>query len=93
MRPSVRLSVRPSVRPSVPLQISVGCVLCVKGMTICNTNEFVQSRFSDGLLIVRYINKMGTDGGGGGVDGIHCHFKCVCLCNEEEKENTCELSV
>jgi hypothetical protein len=39
-------------------------------MTICNTNEFVQSRFSDGLLIVRYINKMGTDGGGGGVDGV-----------------------
>jgi hypothetical protein len=21
----------------------------------------------------------------------HCHIKCVCLCNEEEKENTCEL--
>ena len=36
-----------------------------KGMTICNTNEFVQSQFSDGVLIVRYINKMGTNGGGG----------------------------
>jgi hypothetical protein len=23
----------------------------------------------------------------------HCHFKCVCLRNEEEKKNTCELSV
>jgi hypothetical protein len=22
-----------------------------------------------------------------------CHFKCICLRNEEEKENTCELSV
>ena len=31
-------------------------------MTICNTNEFV--------LIVRYINKMGTNGGGGMVDGV-----------------------
>ena len=26
--------------------------------------------FSDGLLIVGYKNKMGTDGGGGGVDGV-----------------------
>ena len=25
---------------------------------------------SDGLLIVRYIKKMGTDGGGGGVDDV-----------------------
>jgi hypothetical protein len=39
------------------------------GLTICHTNEFVQSTFSDGVLIVRYINKMGTDWGGGGVDG------------------------
>jgi uncharacterized membrane-anchored protein YjiN (DUF445 family) len=31
------------------------------GMTICNTNEFVQSHFLDGVLIVRYINKMATD--------------------------------
>ena len=38
-------------------------------MTICNTNEFVQSRFLDGVLIVRCINKMATDGGGGVVDG------------------------
>jgi hypothetical protein len=38
-------------------------------MTICNTNEFVQSHFSDGVLIVRYINKMATDGGGGALDG------------------------
>jgi hypothetical protein len=33
-----------------------------KGMTICITNEFVQSHFSDGVLIVGYINKMATDG-------------------------------
>jgi hypothetical protein len=38
-------------------------------MTICNTKEFVQSRFSDGVLILRYINKMATDGGDGVVDG------------------------
>jgi hypothetical protein len=41
-----------------------------KGMTICNTNEFVQSQFLDGVLIVRYINKMGTNGGGGVMDGV-----------------------
>jgi hypothetical protein len=41
-----------------------------RGMTICNTNEFVQSQFSDGVLIVRYINKMGTNGNGGVVDGV-----------------------
>ena len=34
-------------------------------------NEFAQSRFLDGCLIVRYINKMATDGGGGGVGGRH----------------------
>ncbi len=52
-------------------------VLCVfvtfvakKEMTICNTNEFVQSHFLDGVLIVRYINKMATNGGGGVVDGV-----------------------
>ena len=39
-------------------------------MTICNTNEFVQYQFLDGVLIVRYINKMGTNGGGGVVDGV-----------------------
>jgi hypothetical protein len=39
-------------------------------MTICNTNEFVQYQFLDGVLIVRYINKMGTNGGGGMVDGV-----------------------
>jgi hypothetical protein len=39
-------------------------------MTICHTNEFVQSQFSDGVLIVQYINKMGTNGGGGVVDGM-----------------------
>ena len=27
------------------------------------------SHFSDGVLILRYINKMGTNGGGGDVDG------------------------
>ena len=37
------------------------------GLTINCTNEFVQSHFSDGVLILRYINKMGTMGGGGGV--------------------------
>ena len=36
----------------------------VKGLTINCTNEFVQSHFSDGVLILRYINKMGTYGGG-----------------------------
>jgi hypothetical protein len=35
------------------------------GMTICHTDEFVQSHFLDGNLIVRYINKMATNGGGG----------------------------
>ena len=40
------------------------------GMTICHTDEFVQSHFSDGYLIVRYINKMATNGGGGVVDGV-----------------------
>ena len=40
------------------------------GMTICHTNEFVQSQFLDGVLIVRYINKMGTNGGGGVVNGV-----------------------
>ena len=40
------------------------------GMTICHTDEFVQSHFSDGNLIVRYINKMGTNGGGGVVDVV-----------------------
>ena len=35
------------------------------GLTINCTNEFVQSHFSDGVLILRYINKMGTNGGGG----------------------------
>jgi hypothetical protein len=39
-------------------------------MTICHTNEFVQSHFSDGNLIVRFINKMATNGGGGLVDGV-----------------------
>jgi hypothetical protein len=42
----------------------------VMGMTICHTIEFVQSQFLDGVLIVRYINKMGTNGGGGVVDGV-----------------------
>ena len=40
------------------------------GLTICHTNEFVQSHFSDGVLIVRYITKMATNGGGGVVDGV-----------------------
>jgi len=40
------------------------------GMTICHTDEFVQSHFSDGNLIVRYINKMATYGGSGVVDGV-----------------------
>jgi hypothetical protein len=35
------------------------------GLTISWTNEFVQSHFLDGVLILRYINKMGTNGGGG----------------------------
>ena len=42
----------------------------IMGMTICHTNEFVQSHFLDDNLIVRYINKMGTNGGGGVVDGV-----------------------
>jgi hypothetical protein len=37
---------------------------------LCNTNEFVQSHFSDGFLIVRYINKMATTGDSGVVDGV-----------------------
>ncbi len=39
-------------------------------MTICHTDEFVQSHFSDVNLIVRYINKMATNGGGGVVDDV-----------------------
>ena len=39
-------------------------------MTICHTDEFVQSHFLDGNLIVWYINKMATTGGGGLVDGV-----------------------
>ena len=42
----------------------------VKGMTICHMNEFVQSHFSDGNLIVQYINKMATNRGDGVVDGM-----------------------
>ena len=41
-----------------------------KGTTICHTDEIVQSNFLDGNLIERYINKMGTNGGGGVVDGV-----------------------
>jgi hypothetical protein len=37
--------------------------------TICHTSETVQSTFLDGVLIVGYINKMGTNRGGGEVDG------------------------
>jgi hypothetical protein len=33
-------------------------------------NEFVQSQFSDGVLIILYINKMGTNESGGVVDGV-----------------------
>ncbi len=40
------------------------CVRPKKGLTINCTNEFVQSHFSDGVLILRYLNKMGTNGGG-----------------------------
>ena len=40
------------------------------GLTVCHSNEIVQSHFSDGVLIVWYINKMGTTGGGG-VVGYH----------------------
>jgi hypothetical protein len=32
--------------------------------------EIVQSTFLDGVLIVLYINKMGTNGGSGVVDGV-----------------------
>ncbi len=44
--------------------------LAPKGLTISCTNEIVQSTFSDGVLILRYINKMGTNGGGRVVDGV-----------------------
>jgi hypothetical protein len=54
---------RPNPYSRIPVKV-------YKGMTICNTNEFVQSRFSDGNLIVRYINKMATNEGGGVVDGV-----------------------
>ena len=40
------------------------------GLTVCHSNEIVQSHFSDGVLIVWYINKMGTNGGGGVVYGV-----------------------
>ena len=40
------------------------------GLTVCHSNEIVQSHFSDGVLIVWYINKMATNGGGGVVDVV-----------------------
>jgi hypothetical protein len=40
------------------------------GLTISWPNEFVQSHFLDGVLILRYINKLGTNGRGGVVDGV-----------------------
>ncbi len=40
------------------------------GLTICHTGQIVQSTFLDGVLIVRYINKMATNGGGEMVDGV-----------------------
>ena len=40
------------------------------GLTVCHSNEIVQSHFSDGVLIVWYINKMATTGGGGVVDVV-----------------------
>ena len=46
------------------------------GLTICHTSETVQSTVSEGVLIGRYINKMGTNGGGGevhGRDGDDCN--------------------
>jgi hypothetical protein len=39
-------------------------------MTICHTDEFIQSHFSDGNLIVWYINNLATNGSGGVVDGV-----------------------
>ncbi len=39
-------------------------------MTICNTGQIVQSTFLDGVLIVWYVNKMATYGGGGVVDDV-----------------------
>ena len=41
-------------------------------MTICHKDEFVQSHFLDGNLIVWYIDKMGTNGGGGVVEAWRC---------------------
>jgi hypothetical protein len=38
-------------------------------MTICQTNEFVQSQFLDGVLILG-IYIMATNGGGRVVDGV-----------------------
>ena len=49
------------------------------GVTISWPNEFVQSHFSDGVLILRYINKMGTNGGGGGMDGRARRFQAQIL--------------
>jgi hypothetical protein len=43
-------------------------------------SETVQSTFSEGVLIVQYINKIGTNGGGGEVDsrdGNDCKFILV----------------
>jgi hypothetical protein len=53
-----------------PLFVHFALLLKKKGLTICQSNEIVQSHFSDGVLIVRYINKMATNGGGGVVDGV-----------------------
>ncbi len=49
------------------------------GLTINCTNEFVQSHFLDGVLILRYINKMGTNGEGGVVDGRARRFQAQIL--------------
>jgi hypothetical protein len=39
-------------------------------MTICQTNEFVQSQFLDGVLILGIYYIMATNGGGRVVDGV-----------------------
>jgi hypothetical protein len=52
-----------------------------KGMTICHTNEFVQSQFSDGVLFSysTVYKKMATDRGGGVVDGRARRFQARIL--------------
>ncbi len=64
-------------------------LICDKGLTINCTNEFVQSHFSDGVLILWYINKMGTNGGSG-VVVVSALRRCMPYCSRVEIPTGCK---